>query len=203
MVISLVANSLIVIFTVLSLYIFDKKGGDANMKTDNKYHFFTVDSNILCAVTSLIVVIAEIVAFCQGTDVLPDWVMQLKFVGTSAVALTFLTVVVFLGPTMGYGKMFEGTGFFLHGVNPVLAIFSLLFFEKGGVMTWWTVLYGMIPTFLYGTLYFVKVVVLPREKGGWGDFYSFNQGGKWPISMALMLIGDLIINVALKFAYLG
>ena len=40
------------------------------------------------------------------------------------------------------------------------------------------------------------VLRAPADKR-WEDFYGFNKGGKWPISLALMLLGSFLICMAL------
>ena len=41
------------------------------------------------------------------------------------------------------------------------------------------------------------VIIVGQENGGWADFYGFNMGGKWYISMAAMLAAAYLIGLGL------
>jgi len=148
------------------------------------FRFFTVQSNVFCAVASLLMALAPEAG----------WAWTLKYVGTAAVTVTMLTVFVFLGPTQGYKKLLSGADFFLHLLTPLLAIFSFCVYEKRP-MSFGTAMLGMLPVLLYGTLYLYKVIHAPEGKR-WEDFYGFNKGGKWPIAFTLMLLGCFMICMA-------
>ena len=55
------------------------------------------------------------------------------------------------------------------------------------------VLLGVLPIIAYGILYLNKVLL---EKT-WDDFYGFNKGGKWKISVAAMTIGCFLVSFVL------
>ncbi len=145
--------------------------------------FFTVLSNLFCAAASLTVA----VGWLSGS--VPQAVWILKYVGTAAVTVTLLTVLVFLGPTIGYKKLLTGPDFGLHLLCPVLAILSFALLEKPE-LAFGTVFLGLLPVLLYGFLYLYKVIAAKT----WEDFYGFNRGGKWPVSFAVMLAGTFLIS---------
>ena len=151
--------------------------------------YFTALSNLLCALAALAV------AVCRLGGSLPYAVGVFKYVGTAAVAVTMLTVVCFLGPTIGYKPMFSGPDLWLHLVCPVLALVSFLLWDKPD-MPFWTVLLGLLPVLLYGVMYIYRVLFAPEGRR-WEDFYGFNRGGKWKLSYAAMLVGSLIVSVVL------
>ena len=151
--------------------------------------FFTALSNLLCAVAALCV------ALCRICGCLPYAIGVLKYVGTSAVTVTLLTVLCFLGPTLGYRKLFTGPDLWLHLICPVLAIVSCLLWDKPP-MPFGAVFLGALPVLLYGAVYLYRVLFAP-EKRRWPDFYGFNRGGKWPLSFAAMLIGAFVISLVL------
>ena len=55
---------------------------------------------------------------------------------------------------------------------------------------------GTLPVLLYGILYYCKTIVLPADRR-WEDFYGFNKGGKWIISLAGMILGTFAVCMAL------
>ena len=152
--------------------------------------YFTALSNLFCALACLAV------AVCRLCGAAPQAVLVLKFVGTAAVAVTFLTVMCFLGPVVyDYKKMLSGPDLWLHLICPVLAIVSLLLWDKpaGG---FWLVPLGALPVLLYGAFYLYRVILAPEGKR-WEDFYGFNRGDRWYLSYIVMLLAALAISFVL------
>lgn len=154
------------------------------------FRYFTVLSNAFCAISALVMAIAQI----GGT--VPSAVVTLKYMATVGVTVTLLTVFLFLGPTQGgYGHLLKGDNLYMHLIGPLLAIVSFRFLERGR-MPLAAALLGVIPVMLYGAVYLYKIVLAPEGRR-WDDFYGFNRGGKWPVTFAAMLIGTLAICAGL------
>ena len=188
-----ILNLAIFVITVILLVCFARKDGTwVPERLRKAFRFFTVQSNVLCAVTALLTGIA---AF-SGT--VPEWVWILKYIGTVSVTVTMLTVFFFLGPSIGKGwvqALLKGPDLFMHFLTPLAALISFCVFEKRG-MNFSQSLWGLISIVLYGPLYLYKTVYAPEEKR-WDDFYGFNKNGKWPISFLAMLIGTILICLGL------
>lgn len=152
------------------------------------FRFFTVQSNAFCALSALLMALAP------GAR----WAWLLKYVGTAAVSVTMLTVLLFLGPSAGYRAMLKGPDFFMHLVTPLMVIASFCLWEQRG-LTWGEALAGMLPVVLYGLWYLYKTVYAPAEKR-WKDFYGFNRNGKWPVAFAAMMLGGLMVCALLFLA---
>ncbi len=180
-------NLLIFLITLILVICFFRKEGrwdSGNVK--KAFRFFTVQSNALCAGAALLMCLAP------GSD----WAWTLKYVGTAAVTVTMLTVLLFLGPSLGsYRELLEGPDLYMHLVTPLLALISFCVLERRG-LSLPVALLGLLPTALYGVLYAYKILAAPPEKA-WKDFYGFNRGGKWGISLACMLLGTLLICLGL------
>ena len=189
------ANAILVACAVGSFFF---SGGSGNMDDARFgcFRYFTIDSNVLAALTSIILIPCLIRA-ARGKSV-PAWADRLKFVGTTAAAVTFVTVVLFLGPTQGYVQMFSGAAFPLHLVCPLLSVISFCFFDSPRRVTFGETLLGVIPTAVYGALYFVMVIVIGEANGGWIDFYGFDRSGMRYVSIAAMLIGTWAIALVLR-----
>ena len=78
------------------------------------FKFYTVDSNILMGIISLIISIYEIKLFKSTIKEIPKIVYILKFIATSGIALTFLVTLAFLGPQYGMYAMYNNSNLFLH-----------------------------------------------------------------------------------------
>ena len=151
--------------------------------------YFTVLSNILCAAAAVAVAAGRL---CGN---LPMSVLILKHAGTSAVAVTLLTVLFFLGPKLGYKFLLSGPDLFLHLICPVMAIVSYIAWDSPEI-GFSLVFCGVIPTAVYAALYLYKVLLAPEEKR-WEDFYGFNKGGRWKLSGVVMLSGTFLISLVL------
>lgn len=183
----LICNALIFLITILaSLHFFHKDGTWAFRHGKKVFRFFTFLSNLLCALAALLMCLAP------GQR----WVWLLKYVGTAAVTVTMLTVFVFLAPAMGSLRdLLKGSDLYMHLVTPLLALFSFCVLEKRG-LGFRPALLGLIPVVAYGLVYFYQVIVAPEDRR-WEDFYGFNKGGKWPLSVAAMLGGCFAVCMAL------
>ena len=171
--------------TLLIALYFWKDGKWCPERVRNAFKYFTVQSNALCALSALFMMM-----FPES-----EWAYYLKIIGTAGVTVTMLTVLIFLGPTIGYQYMFKGSDLFMHLLTPLMALVSLCFFERRGI-EFGAAFVGMIPVVLYAPLYSYKIFLAPDGKR-WDDFYGFNRNGKWRVSYLLMHLGTAIICIGL------
>ena len=183
-------NAAIVLITVYCVLTFFVRGGSGNMEVVGTvaFRYFTVDSNILVAVASLFVAVFGTVKLVTGREY-PEWVRVFKFVGTVAVMLTFLTVAVFLGFIYGFKAMFVDINLFLHLLTPLAALFTLWIAEAGVRIRPAFFALGVLPMILYGAVYLSMVVFAEK----WEDFYHLANGGKWWVSVLIMLAATALI----------
>ena len=134
---------------------------------------FTVNSNILCAAAMAMVIPYTLDGLRTHNYHMPRWIVDLVYMGVTAVALTFLVSLFILSPAKGFVLIFTGSRFFLHGVCPVLAIVAFCFFMSEKRLRLRDSLLALIPVLIYAAVYVVMVVVVGEEKGGWNDFYGF------------------------------
>ena len=186
-------NTLIALLTLLIVVSFFRKDGQwVPERGKFALRFFTTLSNILCAAACMLTALA------MNAGGVPEWIWTLKYIGTAAVTVTMLTVLLFLAPSFGKGALkvlLSGTDLFMHLITPLLALVSFCVFERRG-MTFCESLWGLLPVLLYGPLYLYKILFAPPEKR-WDDFYGFNKQGKWPIAFAAMVAGTFAICMAL------
>lgn len=194
-ILSLVFNLLNFILVAISVIGFFFVTGEGNMQVAGVkcFMYFTIDSNILAALASLCMVAFSLKNIKKDNVKIPKWLSLFKFTGTTAVTVTLLTVILFLGPTQGYAIMFLGSSLFLHLINPLLCIISYVFMEKSEKLPTKFSLLGVLPTVVYGAVYITMVVFAER----WPDFYGFNMGGFWYISLVAMLIATYLFAICL------
>ena len=69
------------------------------------FTYYTEDSNIFAAVVCAMVAVCQLWCIFTGGE-LPRWLKRLKFMATSCLLLTFLTVVFVLAPMNGEGGLY-------------------------------------------------------------------------------------------------
>ena len=166
----------------------------------NTFRYFTTDSNVYAASVSAAMAVFEIRYICTGAHI-PKWILLLKYSAASAVLITFLTVLIFLGPTQGgYRAFYEGRGIYTHLLGPAAVIVSFVFCEKGIVFNAWKVLFSTFPVLLYGAVYYKKAVFVSDKNAYWHDFYGFNSGGRWLLSAILMIMAAVLSGIVIALA---
>ena len=197
---SLFLNALTFLLVAFCIARFFTAGGEGNMQVVGwtAFRYFTVDSNVLAAIGAAAMLFPAIRALRTGEERTPRALLLFRYVGVAAVGVTFFTVLFFLGPIYGYPAMYVGYNLFLHLLCPLFCFLSFLLLEgrreELPVRFFWL---GVLPVVLYGALYFARVIVV----GDWPDFYAFNYGGRWYISMAAMLAATALLSFLLLFLF--
>ena len=149
---------------------------------------YTVDSNVLCALSSLVMIIFCVRGLIDKKNIIPKWASVFKLAGAASLSLTFLVVVLFLGPIQviqgrSYFTMFVGEMFFFHLLNPIIAAYSFMFIEKSNKLDKKDNIIALIPTIIYALVYMMMVIVLKK----WIDFYYFTLGGRYYLLPVVLL----------------
>ena len=189
---------IIVLFIIVLLFFIDDPVLDNGWES---FLFFTTDANLLTAIASVIVAICDIRILRGKANALPKYAELLKYVGVVSLMLTFATVMLFMVPVYGVSYELGGTNCHMHLVAPMMSLFSFVFCEKSSKITLKESLLGLLPTAVYATVYYVMVVAIGADNGGWIDFYTFNQGGRWfPVLVAIML-ATFVICLLVRLPY--
>ena len=141
-------NFLIVYFETIAVPMSWAMGGTI------MFTMYTELSNIFNGAVCLLVGLWQLGCTFTGRE-LPLWLKRLKFISTSCLAMTLLTVVIILAP------MYEdGNGWYImlctssmlyhHLLNPLAAIFSFVLLERTPRLPRSTVKWALLPTVLYG-----------------------------------------------------
>ena len=166
------------------------------------FKFYTVDSNILMAIASLIFVIYEIRYEKGNIKEIPTAIYNIKFLGVAAITLTFAVTLFFLAPLYGFYAMYNNNNLFFHLIVPVLSIVSFIFIEKYDVKYKYSFI-GIIPMAIYSVFYTTNVLThLVDGKPTWEyDFYGFLFGNVKNafISLPVILLITYLISLLLIF----
>ena len=200
---SLILNLIIVVFvTIASIMMFANIRISSNqmiLESDNikMFRFFTVDSNLLVGIASLIMIIFEAKLLKNKIKTIPKRVYILKELAVVGVSLTFLVTAIFLGPTIpsGYLSLYTNSNLFFHLLVPIISVISYVLYEKYDNKYIYA-LYGLIPVFLY-SIYYVTMIFTHLNNGAVDpkyDFYNFLNGN---VSNAIFTLPIIFISTYL------
>ena len=157
------------------------------------FKYFTFQSNIFMAIVAFIYAYFQLQVLRGKKDKIPHVLTVFYHVGAAAVALTFMIVILFLAPGYGFDKMYRYANLFFHALAPVVAMANYMFFIKEGRIRFIETLFAIVPSLLYGIVYFIVVV----SNNAYGDikidFYMFGKDGPW--------IGTLNFLAVMAIAY--
>lgn len=131
---------------------------------------------------------------------------KLKYIASVSLSLTFITVVLFLGPLFGYRIMFIGSNFWFHLIIPIIAVMEVIFLSKYTISKKDN-LFALMPMFIYGLFYVGNIFI--NGVGSWpniNDWYGFFTWGYtggvvvfFVISLATYFMGYVIKRINNKY----
>lgn len=164
--------------------------------------FFTVDSNLLAGISSVIIIVYYLLIMKNKINEIPKWVSILRLCSVVGVSVTMMTTVFYLGfiAPDGYFSMFYNANLFYHLLVPLFCIISFVLFEEELLLPKKVCYYGLFPTAIY-SIYYMYNVFSHYDHGVsfHYDFYGFAQGGVvgMIISFLFMLGLTLLISFLL------
>ena len=174
-----------------------KGGGILSGSRLSALKYFTVDSNILLGITAIIAAIDEKRVLDGKKSGVSTSTLIAKLVGTVGVTLTMIVTVFYLVPitAAAYGvfALFTYSNFFLHLLNPILAIITFLFFEQTDCIAFRHTFTGIIPMLIYA-VYYVSVALAHSSDGrvlkgyDWYGFFAFGTESAVIIVPILILL---------------
>ncbi len=135
--------------------------------------YFTVLSNLLAGLGSLLSAIFMIKG-ARKKRLLPGWLLYLRFVGAAAVSVTFLTVLLLLGPVYGHYRLYNGANLWFHLIIPLVSAAGFVLLRSGKSITLKGSLISAAPTVVYGMGYIANMLI--NGVSG-NDFYGFLTWG--------------------------
>lgn len=198
-IISFVLNILVFLLVVTGVILMFTIGSGA--LADNSlsvFKYFTFQSNLFMGIVAFTYAYYQFLIIKKKQDKIPHVLLVFNHVGVTAVSLTFIIVLAFLAPGYGFHLMYKGANLFFHGIVPVLAMINYMFIEKECAIKFKNTLFSMIPSAIYGLVYFIVVASLNAYGDIKIDFYLFGKDG--PFIGALYYLA--IVAIAYAFGLL-
>lgn len=162
------------------------------------YHMFTILSNLLMGVIAAMCIPFAVDGVRYRNYHLPRWYVNLMYMGTTGVAITFLVALTVLSPMAGfYRMMFYSNNILFHLTCPVLAIVLFLFINTDHRIDFKSSFIAIIPVALYSALYMVMVFVIGEEAGGWRDHYQVMRVMEYlPLPAIVLVLFGISLAIA-------
>ena len=161
------------------------------------YRMFTILSNMLMAIAASMCIPFAVDGMRYRNYHLPRWYVDFMYVGTTSVAVTFLTALLVLSPVRGLKRiMLDDNNIMLHLICPVLSILLFFFINSDHRISIKDSLIATLPVAIYGILYLILVFIIGEEGGGWRDHYQMYRALEY-IPIPVMLIISILIGFAI------
>lgn len=134
-------------------------------------HYFTVNANLLSAAGAAFMIPYAVAGIRRKQFVLPKWVVLFQYCGAVCVTITMLASLFIIIPTQGIAQGATGMNFWLHIITPVLTVVLFQCVESGVSFTRRDTVLVQIPYWAYMAVYYVMVILVGKENGGWEDIY--------------------------------
>lgn len=158
--------------------------------------YYTTLSNLFAGIVSLMILLHGL--FPGRAAALPQILSLLKYASAVSVALTFLVVLVFLGPRMGYRPLYAGDQLFLHAIGPVLAVLTFAVSPVLSGLSLKDSFTAVVPTLLYAAAYAGNLLKSGLGEGeNTNDWYGFAIGGLKSIPVVVPVILAVTWGLAL------
>lgn len=187
----------VIMVVVASIMMFNYGGNALAVKGIYSLRYFTVQSNMLLGAILVIALPFDVSLLLGKRNESPLPIRVLNLVGTIGTTITMLTVLFFLGPTMGYAFMFSEANLLFHLLIPIAGLIRVIFFEGEGDSPKWQVsFFGLIHLFGYGLFYLFNVAI----HNGYGqtdyDWYGFGTNGLGIaiLTFVIMLVGAFFLT---------
>ena len=169
------------------------------------FHLFTILSNLVMGVISGMCIPFAIDGLRYHNYHLPRWFVNLLYMATCMVTITFVIAITILSFSVGfYRVMIYKHNIIVHTLCPVLSILSFLFLNAYHTLDFKSSVLAVLPLMAYAILYTIMVFVIGEEAGGWRDHYQiYRVVEHLPIPVVLLLIFliGLLVSNLLRFAH--
>ena len=199
-IVGLIICSIVIMLTLVSLTLniinfYQEDSPEAGIGTLRMY---TTLSNILATLAASICIPFQIEGLRKNRFKLPVWVVEVMFVGTCGVTLTFIIALTMISPNAGFiYAMFERSNLFMHTLNPIFIILLFTVAISDAKIKFNRTFFTLIPTFIYALLYFVLAFVA----NVWRDHYHIQDFLPWPVAFIAIVAVAYGIAVLLRFLH--
>ena len=185
-IVGLIICSIVIVLTVVSLTlnIINFYNDDTPEAGIGTLRMYTTLSNILATLAASICIPFQIEGLRKNRFKLPVWVVEVMYIGTCGVFLTFIIALTMISPVSGFVyAMFEKSNLFMHTLNPIFITILFTVAIADAKIKFNRTFYTIVPTFIYALIYFICAFVA----NVWRDHYHIQDIMPWPLAFVLIL----------------
>ncbi len=200
LVVSIIMVSLVFVALTLNLInYYNESSPEAGAGT---MRMFTTLSNILVAIASLLIIPYSIDGLRKNNYHLPRWIVDILYIGTFCVTLTFIVASTIISIAQGFiYSMLSKSNLFFHLINPLFAILLFTFVNTDHHISFKKSFIPLIPALVYGIVYVILAILIGEDNGGWRDVYEFNTFIPWPVTIILIAILSFGISNLIRYLH--
>lgn len=180
-------NVFLVLAVLFAFYImYFKSDGLLQARGIAAFKYFTVLSNVFGGVMAAVWLIFSVFTRKKGKE-MPRTVVLFKYTAAVCLGLTFVTVMVFLGPLYGYIAMLRKANLWFHLLIPLTAMAEFVFLnsEEIGVRNCAA---SMLPMLTYATFYLIYNLIMGQSENPFRyDWYGFLLWG-WGVGVCIFAV---------------
>ena len=190
---SMITNLATVILTVYAWYLMlTSRTGNGMLASVglSSLKYFTVLSNLFAGIMSVIWLAALIRSLKTGAEI-SERLQVLKLASATAVGLTFLTVLVFLGRIYGYRSMYVGANLWFHLIVPVTGMAEFTLLETYKKIPVRYAFLSALTSLIYGIGYLVNILI--NGVGIWPDTNDWYGFLNWGYAVGIAIFAVIVI----------
>ena len=185
-VVALCASLLIMVLTFMAFAIGIRTFTDED---ESIFHYFTVLANLFSAAGAAFMVPYAAEGVRQKRFVLPRWIRLFQFCGALWLLITLSCTLLVILPISGK-RAVTGMNFWMHIVLPAITVVLFLCVETGVFLKRKEMILALVPFWVYMAVYYIMVVVIGKENGGWEDIYFITSYiPAWVAILVLLVLG--------------
>jgi len=199
-IVGLVICSIVILLTVISLTLniinfYNDDSPEAGIGTLRMY---TTLSNILATLAASICIPFQIEGLRKNRFKLPSWVVEVMYIGTCGVCLTFVVALSMISMSSGFVyAMFVNSNLFMHTLNPIFIILLFTVAVSDAKIKVNRLFIAIIPTFVYAIIYFVFSFIT----NVWRDHYHIQEVMPWPVAFIAIMLVAFGVSALLRFLH--
>ena len=197
--------SMVIIMGVFAAIVYNLVSGPTELVEEvglKTFRMFTDLSNMFVSVTFAMTIPFAVEGIRHKNYHLPRWIMNLILASVTAISVTFAISLFVLSTQIGFVRiMLTGTNLLMHTIVPLIAILSFLFINTYHTIRFKATFFAVIPVAIYAVCYFVMVVLVGEENGGWRDHYHFLEVMPWYCALVMALVITFGLANLLRFVH--
>lgn len=153
------------------------------------FKYFTVQSNVVVGIATLVAIPFDILSLRNSTRVTPKALRVFLVCAVTGTTITMLVALFFLAPSLGLAMMLAEANLLLHLLIPLIALARVLFFDDAKDKTrFYHAFFALCHIGIYGIVYLANVAI----HNGYGqvayDWYGFGKAGLGVGILAFLII---------------